>query len=224
MKTVHILHFSDLLCIWAYVAQARIDELCAEFGDGVYVDRHFVNVFGRGERGLKERWRERGGLKAYAQHAHGIAQRFEHVEVHEDFWLRNPPSTSMTPHLFLKAVRIAEADGEVDERSFLRTLRAMRRAFFGRAEEICTRASQLAIAEELEMPRRALEHRLDSGEAHAALSLDFDLCREHDVRTSPTLMFNDGRQRLIGNVGYRVIEANVRELCGQRPEDLHSWC
>lgn len=29
---------------------------------------------------------------------------------------------------------------------------------------------------------------------------------------SPTLIFNEGRQRLNGNVGYRVIEANIREL------------
>ena len=40
---------------------------------------------------------------------------------------------------------------------------------------------------------------------------------------SPTLSLNEDRQRLAGNVGYRVIEANVRELLeGPAPEG--SWC
>ena len=36
-------------------------------------------------------------------------------------------------------------------------------------------------------------------------------------------MLNEDRQRLTGNVGYRVIEANVRELL-ERPSAQHSWC
>jgi hypothetical protein len=43
------------------------------------------------------------------------------------------------------------------------------------------------------------------------------------VDVSPTFVFNDGRQRLNGNVGYRVIEANVRELL-RAPEAGRSWC
>jgi len=37
------------------------------------------------------------------------------------------------------------------------------------------------------------------------------------------LLFNEGRQVLTGNVGYRVIEANVRELL-RVPVDQSSWC
>lgn len=36
---------------------------------------------------------------------------------------------------------------------------------------------------------------------------------------SSTLIFNEGRQRLNGNVGYRVIEANIRELLHNLPEE-----
>ncbi len=43
------------------------------------------------------------------------------------------------------------------------------------------------------------------------------------VRASPTLTFNEDRQRLTGNVGYRIIEANVRELL-ERPETQQTWC
>ena len=40
---------------------------------------------------------------------------------------------------------------------------------------------------------------------------------------SPSLLLNDGRQRLNGNVGYRVIAANVREIL-ERPPGQLSWC
>jgi hypothetical protein len=34
---------------------------------------------------------------------------------------------------------------------------------------------------------------------------------------------NEGRQRLNGNVGYRVLEANIRELLNH-PAGEQSWC
>ena len=40
---------------------------------------------------------------------------------------------------------------------------------------------------------------------------------------SPSLVMNEGRQHLNGNVGYRVIEANVHELL-RKPVDEMSWC
>jgi len=43
------------------------------------------------------------------------------------------------------------------------------------------------------------------------------------VSSSPTLLLNEGRQRLVGNVGYRILEANVRELF-ERPGVQQSWC
>ena len=69
----------------------------------------------------------------------------------------------------------------------------------------------------------AIEGALQSGAAHAALSTDLKQAQEFGVRASPTLTFNEGRQTLTGNVGYRVMEANVRELINE-PADQHSWC
>jgi hypothetical protein len=53
----------------------------------------------------------------------------------------------------------------------------------------------------------------------------FYACNLHRlyVTVSPTLIFNEGRQRLNGNVGYRVIEANIRELL-HNPSGELSWC
>ena len=55
------------------------------------------------------------------------------------------------------------------------------------------------------------------------LSGDLDLARDNHVRASPTLLCNEGRQRLTGNVGYRVLVANVRELL-QAPTGGQLWC
>lgn len=37
------------------------------------------------------------------------------------------------------------------------------------------------------------------------------------------MTFNEGRQTLSRNVGYRVLEANIRELI-ERPAGQQSWC
>jgi len=99
----------------------------------------------------------------------------------------------------------------------------VRQAFFRDLVDVSRRAALLRVGAEAGLPVAAIAELLDSGAAHAALAADLELAREHDVRASPTLIFNDGRQRLTGNVGYRIIEANVRELL-DRPSGQNSWC
>jgi len=53
---------------------------------------------------------------------------------------------------------------------------------------------------------------IDNGEAFAERAHDMEVQRELDVAMSPAMVLNEGRQRFNGNVGYRVIEANIREL------------
>ena len=64
---------------------------------------------------------------------------------------------------------------------------------------------------------------IENGEAYAALHRDERLLKEYGVVGSPTYVFNDGRQLLYGNVGYRILQANVEELI-HRPEGEASWC
>ena len=66
--------------------------------------------------------------------------------------------------------------------------------------------------------------RIESSEAVAALASDYDLSRKNSVAVSPTLIMNEGRQQLFGNVGYRLIEANVQELLRRPALDEASWC
>ena len=39
MSVVKVSYFSDVLCIWAYIAQARIDAVKEKFGDAVELER-----------------------------------------------------------------------------------------------------------------------------------------------------------------------------------------
>ena len=62
MEPIRIFSFSDVLCIWAYIAQIRLDELKVNFEDKIIIQHHFVPVFGVAREKLENRWRDRGGL------------------------------------------------------------------------------------------------------------------------------------------------------------------
>lgn len=213
--------FSDLLCVWAYVGQARIDELVRHFGPAIEVRPRCCAVFGDAHGKLHRGWDHRGGLPAYAEHVRGVAARFDHVRVNERCWAEVAPRSSMSAHLFLCATRLLpahERPAGIDPVAW-----RLRTAFFAEARDISCRSVQLELAEELDLPRAALERALDDGAAHALLTADLEAAAALQVTMSPTLVLNEGRQHLQGNVGYRVIEANVRELLVDR-EHGASWC
>ena len=41
MSAVVVTYFSDVLCVWAYVAQARVDAVKDKFGDTVRINHQF---------------------------------------------------------------------------------------------------------------------------------------------------------------------------------------
>ncbi|PZV18615.1 MAG: disulfide bond formation protein DsbA [Leptolyngbya sp.] len=225
MEPIRISYFSDVLCVWAYIAQIRLDELQATFQGEIEISHHFVSVFGNAREKLENSWRDRGGLKGYSDHVQDVAKKYDHITINPDIWTRAAPSSSMSSHLFLHAIQLLETKEIVQpsEKVFEKTIRAFREAFFTQLANISDRTVQFAIAEDLGLPIAAIEQQIDSGEAYAQLSKDFDLVKEHGVSVSPTLIFNEGRQRLNGNVGYRVIEANIRELLHNPPGE-ESWC
>jgi predicted DsbA family dithiol-disulfide isomerase len=104
VEPIRISYFSDVLCVWAYIAQIRLDELKSALGDKIVIEPHFSSVFGDAHPKLEKNWRR-----------------------------------------------------------------------------------------------------------------DFELTKKHTLTVSPTLIFNESRQRLYGNVGYRVVEANIRELLHNPP-------
>ncbi|MCB1317072.1 MAG: DsbA family protein [Leptospiraceae bacterium] len=229
---VRVSYFSDLLCIWAYVSQIRIDELRNQLKDDVQIEYHFVPVFGDVVGKIEKNWKERGGKAGYAEHVRSVVDGFEHVHVHPDVWRKVAPPSSASAHLFLKAVQVLTECGVVDSaprsdyqgRTLFEELTCrMRDAFFNGARDISKQSEQYAVAAELKLPGDQIRTLLENGEAMAALMRDTQLCQDQGITGSPTIVLNEGRQKLFGNVGYRVIEANIREIL-RNPGNQASWC
>jgi predicted DsbA family dithiol-disulfide isomerase len=225
MEPIRIFYFSDILCIWAYIAQIRLDELQSTFQDKISIQYHFVPVFGIAREKLEKGWGDRGGLSAYSHHVQEVTRKYDHINLHPDIWTKVVPASSTSCHLFLHAIQLLEQKGIVStfERMFEQAVWAFREAFFTRLADVGDRKIQFELAEKLGLPVAAIQAQIESGEAYAQLSKDFELVKEHTVTVSPTLIFNEGRQRLNGNVGYRVIEANIREML-HNPSGEQSWC
>ena len=216
-------YFSDLLCIWAYAAQIRIDELQRQFGQAISVRPRFMTVFGDTGHRIGEGWRERGGFAGFNRHIQEVAARFPHVEVHPELWQRVQPASSGTAHHYLKAVGLWQASGDAPANALEHAAWALRLAFFRDARNIAEQDTVFQIGEEQGIPRREVEPYLRDGRAMAAFCRDVEDCEKHRIEGSPTLLLNEGRQKLYGNVGYRVIEPNVQELLKQPSGEQASW-
>lgn len=216
--TLSMTFYSDVLCVWAYIAQARVDEVRHRFTDRVSIDYRFCSVFGDTAYKIGRGWHDRGGYDAFGAHIRDAAAPFDHVRVHEYLWRRNRPASSAPAHLALKAVqRVSNARAE----SFLRELR---RAFFEECLDVGSWRILESCIEAAGAPVDRVRETLASGVAHADLEADY---RDRDllmVQGSPTFILNDGRQKLYGNVGYGVIEANINELLREPHAGAASWC
>jgi len=222
---INIEHFSDVLCIWAYIAQIRIDELQSNFPDEVRIEYRFLSVFGDVPGKMAAQWADRGELEGYAAHVQEIAAKFEHININPQAWKANRPTSSLPAQLVLCGVKSLQAsDPESVERTLVeRLLNSLRRAFFVELVDISNHRRLLDIAEAAGVDLANLQRVLDSGAAHAQLAADLAAAAQSNVRSSPTLTFNEGRQVLAGNVGYRVIDANIRELL-RSSSNQQSWC
>ena len=225
---VTITHYSDVLCVWAYIANIRLDELRRQFGAQVRVRSRLCSVFADVETKVSIGWRERGGVSAFRAHVAHVISGFDHVSLHPDVWSRTVPTTSATAHAAIKAVELvvpATEDAGSATAPSPAELYAwqLRLAFFRDGRDVSCVEVELAVASELGLPVDALRARLADGSAWAALHRDYEEARVEQVRGSPTFVLNERRQMLYGNVGYKIIEANVVELLRQ-PADQASWC
>ncbi len=223
---VVVTHFSDVLCVWAYVSQVRLDELRRRHPGRVAVRSRLCSVFADVGTKIVAGWRDRGGPAGYRRHVEDVVAGFEHVRLHEDAWARTVPTTSATPHAVVKAAELAAfgADDELGRTPAERLAWQLRLAFFAQGRDVSREDVALEVASEIGLPADALRAALRDGSAWAALLRDYEDAAAEQVRGSPTLVLNDRRQVLYGNVGYRVIEANVEELLRAPAGDDASWC
>lgn len=229
MSPITVTYYSDVLCIWAYVAQARVDAIRRTFPEEVRLDYRFVSVFGDTRLKLGEGWRDRDGFVGYARHVAGIAKRFEHVRLDPRVWSEVRPASSLSPHLFLSAVLEWErtqlpAAAEREPLVFASVMWALRRGFFAEGLDISRREVQRQLAQPFGIDLETIDRLVDDGSAFARLSTDYQSAEKARIEGSPTFVLNEGRQKLYGNVGFRVIEANIREVLRDPNQDQASWC
>lgn len=224
-------YYTDICCVWAYFSEARLVEVKQAFGEQIKLRHHFISLFGNNRVRIAEGWEEgEGGYAGYSAHVRELAINFPHVEVHPDIWTRNAPASSLPAHLVLKAVQLLEERGEISDHPeygvrtpFEELIWRLRLAFFRDLECVSERQVLQRHLQGLGISFSSIEPLLDNGEAFAALSLDIDEQHQKMVEGSPTLLLNEGRQRLYGNVGYRAIAANIEELL-ERKIDIPAWC
>lgn len=221
--SIEIACFSDVLCVWAYVAQVRLDKLRDAWGEHIRITHRYINLFGDTATRIGAGWAGRGGYAGFGQHVVEVCASFPQVRVSPDVWALCRPCTSGNAHLLLKAAQLLEQDDRIPPGAAAQLAWALRLAFFRDARDIAEFGVVLDVAAQCGLEPARLEALCHSGAAMAALQRDQTLKEQHQIAGSPTYVLNDGRQKLFGNVGYRILDANVRELL-ERPETGASWC
>ena len=209
---------------WAYFAQPRVDAVKAQFGDQVHFEVRFCSVFGDSARKIANAWGEKGLYEGFNAHLRHSAEAFPEATLNPDVWRSGRPASSASPHLFLKAAQLAEvqegwAQGTADQ-----LIHATRTAFFVEARDIADWNVQRDVAHRIGIEMAPLELLIQNGAAFAALSSDYQDAQSMGIQGSPSFVLNEGRQKLYGNVGFKIIEANIQELLREPNPDHASWC
>ena len=217
-QPLRIDYYSDVLCVWAWIAQRRIDELHAQLGDKISLRYHYVDVFGDTAGKMHAQWAKRGLYDGFASHVVESAAEFEDAPVNPAIWTSCQPTTSANTHLFLKAVELAF---DVTTSSQLALI--CRQAFFKDALDISDLSILFSLAQKQRLKEEPIRQAINDGRAMATLLSDYQQARQLGIKGSPSYVLDNGRQTLYGNVGYRVLLANIEELLHCPPNEA-SWC
>lgn len=200
-------YWSDPLCVWALVAQQKLDRVLDELGDRLRVDYRIVPVFGSVPWRFSQGPWAKEGLDGRVAATRRIAEQGGRSDVSGECW-RCAPSTSWAPAAAIKAVFALDDASEVGPAY----QRALRERFFVAEQNIALRSVQLELAEEMSLPRAAIEARLDDGSALSAVCEDHAEKERLRIQGSPTYVFDGGRAMLYGNFDYGILHATVEEL------------
>ena len=99
-------YYTDILCVWAWIAQRRLEELQKQWGRQIQVRHRYVDIFGDAHTKIAQRWGEEDGFVNFNAHAAHAAEPFADTPVNSRIWTEIQPHSSMPAHLLLKAVSI----------------------------------------------------------------------------------------------------------------------
>ncbi len=205
-------YWSDPLCIWAFVAQEKLERVLAEFGEHLAVDYRVIPVFGSvPSRFASGPWRA-DGVPGRVTATRRIAAEHGHGEVSGRCWERDCPASSWSAGAAIRAVFAVERAGLAEPGSGALFQVRLRERFFVDEQNVSRRAVQLGLAEELGIARAPVEELLDDGRALALLWDDFCEKERLKLQGSPTFVFDGGRAMLYGNFSFGVLRSTVEEL------------
>ena len=175
-------YYSDVLCVWAWVAQPRLEEVLAEWGDQVSVRYRYLDVFGDAHTKIAAQWGGSDGMQNFAAHLHEVAAAHPHAPVHEAVWTETRPQSSLLPHTLIKAAElVAGADIAADYAL------EIRRAFFAGGLDIADKSVLLDLATGvLSIDVADLNDAANNGSAMAAVSRDMREAAAQGLKGSPT--------------------------------------
>jgi predicted DsbA family dithiol-disulfide isomerase len=215
---VKVEYYSDVLCVWAWIAQRRLDELRQHFGSELELKIHYVNVFGNTSLQIGEKWASKGGFDGFGQHVVEAAAPFSNAPVVDSIWQTVRPQSSTPAHTVLKAVEISHSTEAAENFAYI-----IRKRFFTGPLDIGQLEVLLDLADNEGLDVGLINATLNSGTAIADVMRDYQRAHSQGIKGSPSWVLDSGRQILYGNVGYRVLRANAAELLNQPPEEA-SWC
>jgi predicted DsbA family dithiol-disulfide isomerase len=217
-KVLVVDYYSDILCIWAWIAQRRIDELNKSLGNSIEIHYHYMDVFGDTVNKISTQWREKGGYDGFAKHVFNSAAPYDDAIINPALWHNIRPASSATAHLVLKGIELA-----LGKQASMSLALSFRKAFFIEAIDISQLDVLMALIDAKGFDSSLVNNALNDGTAMAALMLDYQHAKSQNLKGSPSYIIDNGRQVLYGNVGYRVLFANIEEQL-KTPENEAVWC
>ena len=211
-------YYSDVLCVWAWIAQRRIDELNKCLGDKIELKYHYLDVFGDAVNKIPTQWQDRRGYEGFSAHVVESASVYEDAHINTDIWSKVRPTSSANPHLVLKAIELTCSCKKSIELAL-----KFRQAFFVEAKDISNIEVLFALIEEAGLDSTQVNKAILDGRAMAGLMHNYQQAKGLGLKGSPSYIIDNGRQTLYGNVGYRVLLANIEEQLN-KPESEASWC
>ena len=165
-------YFSDVLCVWAYGGQIRLDELQQEFAGELLVRQRFLPLFADTRTRIGEGWKDKGGFDAFGRQMQEVCSQWEHTRLHSGAWNDCRPTSSTTSHVFLKAVSLclgleqAEDDPNPEVRTvFDRLVVQTRTDFFEQAKDISSLSVLLELLGPTGIPTDSVMEVIEIGRA-----------------------------------------------------------